>query len=442
MIIIGILAALLVGSVAAFYPMLALGIVGTVLVLWLLFWLLDRPVPLIALILVTIVLGEFGRIPPLSGSILLIDILVGFLFVTWILRVILLKEKITWTSFHILWATFLGIAFIGLVATPLIISRSTLLLDSLYWVRLVLYSSLIWIIPSAIKTQEGGKKLLQWIVYAGVALAVIGFTQLVVYPDISPLAKYGWDPHVGRLVSTFLDPNFLGGFFALALATLLSLGLTKKDKLSLVFAGIFLVAAVLTYSRSGYLAVGLVVVLFGLRYSWKILLITACLVLPLSLAIPRVQQRVLGGFSVDATSKDRIQSWKNAFDIIQHFPLLGVGYDNYFQAQKELQIFAGSTQSHAVAGSDSSIFNVEAMTGLLGFGFFLASFLVLARSCIAYLKSKKITDFHYIVASIILFGGPALLLHSFFVNSLFYPFIFFPLMLIIGLVFVGAEDSK
>ena len=70
----------------------------------------------------------------------------------------------------------------------------------------------------------------------------------------------GWDPHIGRLLSTWFDPNFIGGFLGFILSITIALGLyywkEKRTKLALVLGiigFIGLIALYLTYSRSGYL---------------------------------------------------------------------------------------------------------------------------------------------------------------------------------------------
>lgn len=438
--ILALVAAVLMGIVAAYIPMIVLAIAGGILALLLVIWLLDKPLPLIATILGVIVFGQLGRIPPLSGEIVVIDLLVGLLFVGWIMRMLWIKERPVMTSFHMVWLAFLAITLIGLVGTPLLLDTGELARNGLYWVRLVMYSSVVWIIPSIITTKEQGVAVLRWIATTGLILAVIGFIQLALYPDIGPLAKYGWDPHVGRLVSSFVDPNYLGGFFAIALAVYLVRGLGAYGKFPWIEVALLLVATMATFSRSGYLAVGVVVLAFGLRYSWKLLIIALCCIIPLALAVPRVRERVAGGFSIDATSQARIESWERALQVIGAFPFLGVGYNNYRDAQLELRILEGGKDSRAASGSDSSLLNVQATTGFVGAGVFLAALILIGRRAQQYLRKTASVNQHAALALILV--GPAIFVHSFFVNSLFYPFIFFPLMLLVALLFVdvGGEE--
>jgi O-antigen ligase len=438
-IILALAAAIGAGVAAALWPMVVLIIAGSIAALWIGLYFLEKPLPLLGLLFLTVILGQFGRIPPLSGDILLIDILVGILFVSWLLKVLWGVQRFRFTTFHLLWIAFLGVALVSLLFTTLPLTRLELLQNSLYWVRLVTYSSLMWVIPSMVTKEKTASQVVYWLLWSAGVVAVLGFLQLRIYPDIGALAKYGWDPHVGRLVSTFLDPNYLGGFFALILAFVLGRSLGEKQPFAWGTIFLFLAASVFTYSRSGYLAVGIVVLAFGLRYSWKVLLLAICIAVPLGLQIPRVQQRIEGAFSVDATSQARILSWQNAGIIIGNFPLLGVGYNNYREAQETLGILQGDPQSRAATGSDSSILNIQATTGIFGLGLFLAAGIVLARKAYRLTKTTE-KSIRVSAAYGLLFGVPGLLVNALFVNSLFYPLIFFPLMVLVGLMLSGDEE--
>ena len=98
---------------------------------------------------------------------------------------------------------------------------------------------------------------------SSVILSILGFVQLILFPDFSFMSQYGWDPHQGRLLSTWYDPNFLGGFLGLSGVVILSrvLVFLKENKfwnnkniilLSSWIIGLVIVfgALMLTYSRS------------------------------------------------------------------------------------------------------------------------------------------------------------------------------------------------
>src|SRR5690606_10701527 len=107
---------------------------------------------------------------------------------------------------------------------PFSIIGPELAVSGFYLLRLLFYGSLIWIIPDLYPTERDLLGVVRLLVWVGMAVVIAGFLQLYVLPDIGILTAFGWDPHVGRLLSTFLDPNYLGGFLAILLAILLVFG--------------------------------------------------------------------------------------------------------------------------------------------------------------------------------------------------------------------------
>ncbi len=119
------------------------------------------------------------------------------------------------------------------------------------------------------------------------------------------------------------------------------------------------------------------------------------------------------GVKLERTSsvKARLLNWQNSASIFVKNPILGVGFNTYRYAQKQAGFLDTSKwlKSHAGAGADSSLLFIAATTGTVGFIFF-----------IRYLKSVwKISSAGlFLRASLV-----ALFFHSFFLNSLFYPFV-------------------
>lgn len=397
------------------------------------------------LALATVVLGQVGRIPPLQGggTPFVLDGLLVVLLTAWLMWVIWKRVALPWTAAHMAWAAFLIICLLTLLASPLHLGKSEMLTALLYTVRLSIYTSLFWIIPTTITSDADLAPLMKTFLWTGIGVVVLGFIQLMIVPDISFLGHYGWDPHIGRFVSTFLDPNYLGGYLALILSFTFAT-ITVRKRVSWwywAFAALTVVAGVLTFSRSGYLAIALVLVLVGLRYSWKLLLLAVICIVPLTLTIPRVSQRILGGFSIDSTAQDRIQSWGVAETMINTYPIFGVGYNAYAPAQEQLGTVSVLSTSNANGGSDSSVLNIMATTGFVGFVIaaifgFRIMFDALTRITASHGEHVRI------VAYTLLFGLPALLLNAMFVNALFYPLILVPLAALIGALYVGAPQSS
>jgi hypothetical protein len=394
------------------------------------------PRRLLFLLLGVVALGQIGRIPPGGGSgdVLLIDALAALLFGIWAVWAVVNRASLQRSQFHLVWIGFLLVAFVGLLFTPLDLSKKELAFNGFYLMRLLFYSSLVWIVSDLMKGQESAGKIVKWIIGTGTAILLIGFLQLLVFPDIGVLSKFGWDPHVGRFVSTFLDPNYLGGYLALILSLILARSIQEKKPFPWILILLLLVGAVYTYSRSGYLAVALVVLAYGLRYSWKLMLLAIVVAVPMGFAIPRVAERISGGFSVDKTSRDRIDSWQKAFVVMGTYPATGVGYNNYRAAQEQLGLIQLGDQSHSGSGSDSSLLNIYATTGLAGIFLFFLAVLFFLKDCWRLVASGEQSP-RATAALALIMATPALFVHAFFVNAWFYPFILVSLAALAGVVY-------
>jgi O-antigen ligase len=406
---------------------------GAVIAIGSAYFAFRNPIYLLYGALASVALGQLGRIPPLQGGAPLIaDVLLAAFFVMWLVWSIWKKVPLSLRPAHIAWYGFLLVALVALIFSPYQLGRGDFITALLYWVRLLIYSSLLWIVPS-LATQplmiRRGYSIIMW---TGLAMLFLGVLQLIFVPDIGFLSGYGWDPHVGRFVSTFLDPNYLGGYLALLLSFFFALNVDSPRWWLWLAMAATVVAGLLTYSRSGYLSMGVVLVIIGLRYSWKLLLVAVICITPLALSIPRVAERVQGGINIDVTAQDRIDSWNRAFVIIKNHPLLGVGYNAFDNAQKELNLVSPIGSSLASGGSDSSLLNVAATTGIVGFILFILSGILFLVDAFRIIQSK-VTGTRRVAAYVILVATPALLVNALFVNALFYP-----LILIMYAYFIGA----
>lgn len=283
------------------------------------------------------------------------------------------------------------------------------------------------------------RKLLLGGMFTSMALIVIlGFLQLKYFPSFLELGLYldGWDPHIGRLLSTWFDPNFIGGYLAFLLPVSLSLALYYKRHKQWGFAVILgllsmlaLVALYLTYSRSGYLALilGLGILTF---FESRKLLIALVIFLVLGFSVStRVQERTMEAVDsakgligldsqkpLDPTAALRVYSWKFAIEIIADYPLLGAGFGRY--AYEINQRGHGLLSDHSSGGSDSSLLTIWAQTGIFGLLAYLSIGFVAAVTAVHRIWKKNNFDSYLLLG--LLSGFAGIMLHSFFVNSLLY----------------------
>lgn len=335
---------------------------------------------------------------------------------------------------------FIIIATLSLIFTPLHLQFLQYLTSFLYTLRFSAYILLGWVIYSGAYPVLKNKTD-QVFIFSGVTLAVLGLLQLIFIPDIRFLTKDGWDPHFFRTVSTFLDPNFLGGFFALTLLFPISHLGSRTDRIPawpvgrpkvLLFILIYL-ALLTTFSRGAYLAffTGLIV-LSLLNKSVKLGILTIILSLGLLYGYGNYQRSVATPRNIDRTqsAEFRLNTWQQGLILFQKFPVLGVGYNSYRFALKEYHLASADfLKTHGASTNDSSILFVASTTGVIGltaYLFFLATLLKTAWQ--KYLQKSM-------WGKICIAGVLATVIQSFFANTLFYPFI------LIWLIIISAKLS-
>lgn len=334
---------------------------------------------------------------------------------------------------------FVGIGFSSLLINSTEMSQGEFMEAAFYGVRWASYFLLSVLVSW--ESEASKKEILGQFVVFSVALAVLGFIQLQVVPDFAAYEELGWDPHQGRLLSTWFDPNLLGGFLAFASCIVVALFLEKKKNttrsLLLFSLGLLLLAVALTLSRSAYLGLAAGFLLIALLRSWKLLLIMGAAALLLFFISPEIQSRVkdLGGSieSVfeesytlpDASARLRFGSWEAAWELFVQKPLLGHGYNAYSYASLNSGTIK-DTEVHSASGSDSSLLTILATTGLLGFFPFLSIYIILFIQ--AWRARKTALGLGFL-------GGLAtLFVHSIFVNSLLFPLLMAPFWIIAGLL--------
>lgn len=294
-----------------------------------------------------------------------------------------------------------------------------------YALRLALY---LWFILLAPKLFSAvGWRIAQWI---GTAVALVGFIQLKVFPAIpvSFIARYGFDPHNGRLFATFFDPNLVASLLLITIAVTFGNHLRQRQLSSLLALLIQLAAMAATVSRSGLLglAVAVGVILLAVRPRWLLLAVVIGMVgVFLSTTL---WNRIVGGVALDATSQARFASWDTAFLVINRNPVAGVGYNFYQSATTALGRFTPRVGHIALAAnaSDSSLLTVWATTGIFGLLLF-----------IGWLLSQTLPTTDRLSSAVTRGVVAGILINSLFINSLLYPFVLFLLALA-----VAVRDTK
>lgn len=388
---------------------------------------------LFILTLFTFPLGQIARLQFAGGiNITLFDAATLATGIVWLMYAFSKKKKaIASLTKPILF--FAGAIIISLIANLFRYSGVELFIAALYGIRWVLFACLYFVVLEF--DEPFKKKIPLFLTITGGVVLLLGYLQYVFYQDLRNLYYLGWDDHLYRMFSSFLDPNFAAGFFVLFFLFLLGrLGenpftFTKEQILLVLLSLADFIAVFLTTSRSGLimLAVGLLMylILIG-KKKWMFGFIGIIAVV-LAITSPFFYIENINPFRT-ASSTARIESAGNAIKIIEKSPVFGIGFNAYRYAQQDAGITAPLTQfpAHSASGTDNSFLFVMATTGILGFGAFL--YLLIEIVKLGMRKSEKRIIGKVLIASII-----GLVVHSLFINSLFYPMLLFWLWMIVGL---------
>ena len=111
------------------------------------------------------------------------------------------------------------------------------------------------------------------IIFIGIFIVGLGFIQFLFYQSLRNLFYLGWDEHLYRMFSIFLDPNFAGAFFVLyyfLFVLNILIDSLKINKIFFIFHWsyftFYLDCNFLTYSRSALNAYNQVICFFIPKY--------------------------------------------------------------------------------------------------------------------------------------------------------------------------------
>ena len=374
----------------------------------------------------TYILGQLGRVQ-LSGEIalILLDVSLGVVISIWSLYLLIGKRTALTGLIHSPLARalflFFSVCIVSLVGNIPTLEQREFIIAFLYFLRLLFYYSLFLFIPTLSRLRK--ESVTKAMMVTGFGIVLLGYVQLLVYPDMRNLIYLGWDDHYYRMVSTCFDPNFAGIFLVLYLFFIVEKGRELRKKKLVLFYGftgiITFLAIFLTYSRTAFLAliVGGALYLFFLkkvRYLLGLGLLSVVLIFFLS----NTQYESLNPLRT-ASINARFLAGENAITIIKNNPVLGVGFNAYRYALERYNLSSDTKYpQHGEAGTDNSLLFVTATTGLVG----LMAFLFLWGKIV--LLRKKSPAF---LASI-----TALFIGSLFINAIFYTFLLLWIILLWG----------
>ena len=345
-------------------------------------------------ILVVFPFGQLFRI----GSVNLLDILVVLLGIYTISKKYELPKWYAYFISFLLLGLFSWIYNYYYFAADVSI-KSLSIKGFFYLLRLFFYSLIPIYISRNYKDLKRKNQLFSYLITLALFSAIFGWIQYVLYPNTVSLKFFGWDDHLNRMVGTFLDPTFLA--VILVLGTVITI-YKKQNMLSLFL----ILSIVFTYSRAGMLAIGLILLIK------KKLLLFLVLILIILLSPKMISEGT--NLTRSASLSKKMQNVNDSLYLISKSPLIGMGFNNICSA-KITFLGESNSSSHSCFGLDSSILFVIATTGVVGLILLLYTIVKIPYNAIL------ITSFIAVV------------IHSIFSNSLFYPHVMFWLFTLIGL---------
>lgn len=378
-------------------------------------------------------LGEIIRFDFGNGiAVLPNDALVGLVVISWLFWRFLNKKNpqrfLTKPIF-----IFIGISFLSLIINIKTLTSFQSFVSFLYLLRWGLYAGLYFVVSDFDFNFK--RKIPLFMILSGIIVVLGGYIQFFFYPSLRNLYYLGWDEHLYRMFSSFLDPNFAGSFFVLNFLLIGGIFFDylkdkKWERGLLGFLGMLtLLAVFLTYSRSALLMFSISVFVFLImvgRKRWLIgfLLISAIVFI----LLPKAFQTEGTNFFRVVSSQARLRSAENALIIFKENPVLGVGFNAYRYAQHRYGFLKGEKWqiSHGGAGADNSFLFVLATTGVVGFIAYLYLWIKIFQSNI----KASIKGY---ISLVVIASCLGLFVNALFINSLFYPFIMEWMWILIGL---------
>ncbi|MEK7502163.1 MAG: O-antigen ligase family protein [Patescibacteria group bacterium] len=365
--------------------------------------------------------GELLRISFFGIETKLLDVSVFFFSLCWFSYGIVNKKINKTIYFPALGFIFMG--FLSLAVNIWEFSPDQILKSSVYLFRWISYIGMFAFILSQKKDFKSLVKKL--IIFTGIFIVGLGFIQFIFYQSLRNLFYLGWDEHLYRMFSIFLDPNFAGAFFVLFFLFLIDkvFSKIKKKNYLIVYSGISiatLIAVLLTYSRSAFtmLVIGTCTYLILTKRKKMIFFLLTGFIL-LTFILPKAYKTEGTNFFRTFSSEARIVSYKQSIEIIKDNPIFGVGFNAYrFAKERHEFSFPRDYKSHSDASADNSFLFILATTGVLGFISYIYMWYRIG------LNNKK--------SALILSSILALFVNSLFINSLFYTPILFWLWIVIG----------
>ncbi|MES2199438.1 MAG: O-antigen ligase family protein [Chlamydiota bacterium] len=267
----------------------------------------------------------------------------------------------------------------------------------------------------------------------------LGFILYFFFPDSEKLwlwlgqyhVGFQGDPHIGRFVSVYFDPNYYSCIAGLAfLLSSYLYEMTKKRRYQLL-SFLFLLSGLLTWSRSGLALLAMVLGFKGLvffksgKVTQKGIFLTGFFLLFLCLYVGIYFEEIAifwertFYFFEDDSALCRLRTFQFGLDLLSQYPLFGVGINFLYRY---------AIEGIGLNSIDSSLLSLLIQIGVIPFLLLImyGSYKALSLQKVFRLWKKKEEKNSYFFSWFLFYGVSVVLFSSQFNNLLFYPFWLLP----------------
>src|SRR5260221_14168963 len=326
-------------------------------------------------------------------------------------------------------SNFISICSFSLIFSLCLFQPREIFTGILYLIRFVSYIVLSQVVLERFgRTTNKRILIFNSLILVGIFIAIFGWIQYLIFPDLRGLKALGWDDHYFRLTSTFLDPVFTG-ILLVHSEILFFVKTLEKSKRTKYFVNLFFIFTIaFTYSRASYLALLFSFAFLFFKFRNKLVIFLSIVFMLVIFVLPKQS----GGEGVNLARTqsitDRFVNYKDSLVLISKSTIFGIGFNNICVA-KEKFLGEKNITSHACSGLDNSILFIVATTGIVGLIMFMGSILEI---------TKQTTHDKYGVALRASFI--AIFIHGMFSNTFFYNFVLGWVAILIGIIRSKVKD--
>ncbi|GBF12293.1 O-antigen ligase [Tepidibacillus sp. HK-1] len=297
-------------------------------------------------------------------------------------RYVAIPKYVQWPFYTFLFFS-IGSIIVNVVPLSVSIDAGRVIFEPMLFALLTLYT---------LDDEEMIDRFIQILVISTVLIAIAGIIQYIFKID-SVRWEHKKDAEQFRIVSIFSNPNALAGYFNMILSFTVASFLFLKDKKQKIFYFLatipILIALLLTFSRSAWIAFFVMAIFFVFRWNkwWLLALPVVGAIIPFVMpesVINRFAKLFDPTYYQMSSEYGRIAFWMAAFEKIKENPIFGVG----------LGMFGDSVpQRHNIPFAtwvDNHYIKLGAEMGILGAIAFIA--LILSIMLVAHIMYGKATE--------------------------------------------------